>query len=188
VFGYVTVHVLTASCSQCTFWQSLYVCVSSLASSILGTAVVVASKAASAALSTAKDVYYTLQARNEVPMHLLNTHTHPFYSPVDFVWDYPGEPVPEPIWILLKQETVSGTGISWAIRKSAPRPRQIPRQHPTTHFFTGQMPFLPPHQQHQSTECIMHLLKVAKNIAKKLWVCNVVHIVRKLSHVHRHAK
>ena len=42
--------------------------------------------------------------------------------------DYPGQPVPEkvkPIWILPKQETVSGTGISWAICKSAPRSRQI---------------------------------------------------------------
>jgi len=29
------------------------------------------------------------------------------------------------IWILLKQETVSGSGISWAICKSAPRSRQI---------------------------------------------------------------
>ena len=35
--------------------------------------------------------------------------------------------------------------------KSAPHPRQ-PRQHPTTQFFTGRMPFLPPNQQHQSTE------------------------------------
>ena len=31
----------------------------------------------------------------------------------------------KPIWILLKQETVSGCGISWAICKSAPRSRQI---------------------------------------------------------------
>ena len=30
-----------------------------------------------------------------------------------------------PIWILLKQETVSGSGISWAICKSASRSRQI---------------------------------------------------------------
>ena len=29
------------------------------------------------------------------------------------------------MWILLKQETVSGSGISWAICKSAPRSRQI---------------------------------------------------------------
>ena len=31
----------------------------------------------------------------------------------------------KPIWILLKQETVSGSGISWTICKSAPRSRQI---------------------------------------------------------------
>jgi len=31
---------------------------------------------------------------------------------------------------------VSGSGICWAICKSAPHPRQ-PRQHPTTQFFTG---------------------------------------------------
>ena len=31
----------------------------------------------------------------------------------------------KPIWISLKQETVSGSGISWAICKSAPRSRQI---------------------------------------------------------------
>jgi len=50
----------------------------------------------------------------------------------------------KPIWILLEQETVNGSGISWAICKSAPRSRQITT--PTPHyssFFTGQMPFLP---------------------------------------------
>ena len=31
----------------------------------------------------------------------------------------------KPIWILLTQETVSGSGISWAVCKSAPRSRQI---------------------------------------------------------------
>jgi len=31
----------------------------------------------------------------------------------------------KPIWILLKQETVSGIAISWAICKSAPHSRQI---------------------------------------------------------------
>ena len=31
----------------------------------------------------------------------------------------------KPIWISLKQETVSGSGISWAVCKSAPRSRQI---------------------------------------------------------------
>ena len=37
----------------------------------------------------------------------------------------------KPIWILLKQETVSGSGISWAICKSAPCSRQITM--PTPH-------------------------------------------------------
>jgi len=31
----------------------------------------------------------------------------------------------KPLWILLKQETVSGSGISWAMCKSAPHSRQI---------------------------------------------------------------
>jgi len=44
---------------------------------------------------------------------------------------------------------VSGSGISLAICKSAPCSRQI-----TTQFFTGQMPFLTPNQQCQSTEGI----------------------------------
>jgi len=58
----------------------------------------------------------------------------------------------KPIWILLKQETMSGSGISWAICKSAPCCRRQPRQHPTSQFFTGWMPFMPPNQQRQSTE------------------------------------
>jgi len=55
----------------------------------------------------------------------------------------------KPIWILLKQETVSGSGISWAICKSAPRSRQITT--PAPHH-SDKMPFLTPNQQHQSTE------------------------------------
>jgi len=56
------------------------------------------------------------------------------------------------IWILLKQETVSGSGISWAICKSAPHSRQITTPAPHRSVFTGWMPFLPPNQQRQSTE------------------------------------
>ena len=33
-------------------------------------------------------------------------------------------------------------------------PDREPRQHPTTQFFTGRMPFLLPNQQRQSTEGI----------------------------------
>jgi len=55
---------------------------------------------------------------------------------------------------LLEQEIVSGSGICWPIY-----PRQ-PRQHPTTQFFTGRMPFLPPNQQRQSTEGKYQFTKV----------------------------
>ena len=59
----------------------------------------------------------------------------------------------KPIWILLEQETVSGSGISWAVCKSAPCSRQITMPEPHhSKFFTGRMPFLPPNQQRQSTE------------------------------------
>jgi len=48
---------------------------------------------------------------------------------------------------------VSGSGISWAIGKSAPRSRQITTPAPNySSFFTGRMPFLLPNQQCQSTE------------------------------------
>jgi len=63
---------------------------------------------------------------------------------------------------VLEQETVSGSSISWAIYKSAPRFRQ-PCQHPTTQIFTGWMPFLPPNQQHQCTEGI-HSVKALSKI------------------------
>ena len=58
----------------------------------------------------------------------------------------------KPIWILLKQETLSGSDISWAIRKSAPCSRQITMQAPHRSVFTGWMPALVPNQQRQSTE------------------------------------
>ena len=93
-----------------------------------------------------------------------HTHTHAFNGPLSGTTRDPGELVPErillnftePIWILLKQETVSGSGISWVICKSAPRSRQITM--PASHHsvFTGWMPFLHPNQQRQSTEGQMY--------------------------------
>ena len=54
-----------------------------------------------------------------------HTHTHPFNGPFPGLPRWSGTRKVKPIWILLKQETVSGSGISWAICKSAPRYRQI---------------------------------------------------------------
>jgi len=68
---------------------------------------------------------------------LLNTHTHTRLMVL-----FPGLPrwagtrKVIPIWILLKQETVSGSGISWAICKSAPRYRQ----HTTIQFLQARCP------------------------------------------------
>jgi len=61
---------------------------------------------------------------------------------------------------LLEQEIVSDSGMCWAICKSAPHTRQ-PRQHPTTQFFTGWMPFLPPNQQCQSAEGILTISDIS---------------------------
>ena len=109
---------------------------------------------------------------HETIIFLLVTRTHTHLTAL-----FPGLPrwagtrKAKPIWVLLKQETVSGSGISWNICKSAPRSRQIttPAPHHSV-YFTGRMPFLPPNQQRQSTEGIprsifsVHLL--ACNFAK----------------------
>ena len=63
---------------------------------------------------------------------ILHTQSHPRLMAL-----FPGLPRwagtrrVKPIWILLKQETVSGSGFSWAMCKSAPRSRQITT--PTPH-------------------------------------------------------
>ena len=62
---------------------------------------------------------------------------------------------------------MSGSGISWAICKSAPRSRQMTMPAPHHSVFTGRMPFLPPNQQRQSSE----VAKVTKE-SEKLQVLN----------------
>ena len=58
----------------------------------------------------------------------------------------------KPIWILLKQETVSGSGISWAMQVCTSLQTDNHASTPQLSFFTGRMPFLLPNQQRQSTE------------------------------------
>ena len=66
------------------------------------------------------------------------THTH---TPSRLTGLCPGLPgwagtrKVKPVWILLKQETHSGSGISWAICKSAPCPRQITTPAPHNSVF-----------------------------------------------------
>ena len=82
----------------------------------------------------------------------MHARTHPFNGPLCRTTQVSQYQKVKPIWILLKQETVSGRGISLAICKSAPHSRQITTPAPHLSVFTGRMPFLPPNQQRQSTE------------------------------------
>ena len=99
--------------------------------------------------------------RNHLLYTVTHTHTHNRLTP--FCPGLPrwaGTRKVKPIWILLKQETVSGSGISWAICKSAPRSRQITAPAPEQ-FFTGWMPFLLPNQQcQQSSQNLLPSLSV----------------------------
>ena len=77
----------------------------------------------------------------------------------------------KPIWILLKQETVSGSGISWAVCKSASRSRQIttPAPHHSVFYRPDALPAAQPtaskHWRHQANSIrsaeIKHQLKGA---------------------------
>jgi len=75
----------------------------------------------------------------------------------------------KPFWILLEQEMVGGSGISWTICKSfAPHSRQTNTPVPHHSVFTGRMPFLPPNQQCQSTEGKQNKFTKMQNKHKKL--------------------
>ena len=78
----------------------------------------------------------TAEICNLVLKHPFHTHTHTRLTAL-----CPGLPgwastrKVKPVWILLKQETVSGSGISWAICKSAPHSRQITMPAPHSPVF-----------------------------------------------------
>jgi len=84
----------------------------------------------------------------------LSTHTHTHLTALcPGLPRWAGTRKVKPIWILLKQETVSGSA----------------------QFFTGRMPFLPPNQQRQSTEGSVHQVKTKYDISiclTKFYVSN----------------
>ena len=71
-----------------------------------------------------------------------HTHTHPFNGPFSGTTQASWYQKGKLIWILLKQETVSGSGVSWAICKSAPRSRQIttPAPHHSVFYRSDALP------------------------------------------------
>ena len=80
------------------------------------------------------------------------THTHTFNGPLSGTTRVSRYQKGKTNLDFTEARDSGGSGISWAICKSAPRSRQITT--PTSHhsIFTGRMPFLPPNQQRQSTE------------------------------------
>ena len=70
-----------------------------------------------------------------VAVQCTHTHTHTFNGLLSRTTRVIRYQKGKPIWILLKQETVSGSGICWAICKSAPRSRQTTT--PAPHHSAG---------------------------------------------------
>ena len=93
----------------------------------------------------------------------LDTHTHLFNGPCPGLPGWSGTRKVKPIWILLKQETVSGSGISWKICKSAPRSRRItPTPHHSVFYRPDALPL--PNQQRQSTEDFLTIWEMNHDI------------------------
>ena len=87
----------------------------------------------------------------------------------------------KPIWILLEQETVSGSGISWVICKSAPCSIQIttPAPHHSVFFRPDALPAAQPtaskHWRHMLQRDNCHIMwpnnTGANNTPSVLWHC-----------------
>ena len=95
-----------------------------------------------------------------------HTHTHLFNGRFSSTTRVSRYQKGKPIWILLKQETVSGSGISWAICKSVPHSRQITM--PASHHFlqSGCLSCCPANS--------VKALEVSKHIPKVSYIVTVV--------------
>ena len=109
------------------------------------------------AIYWARQAFWSLWATaiSGVPIFSSVTHTHTHTHLTALFLGLPGWAGTKKvklIWILVKQETVSGSGISWAICKSISLQTDNHASTPPLKFFTGRLPFLSPNQQRQSTE------------------------------------
>ena len=110
---------------------------------------------------------------------MLLTHTHTHTHLMALCPGLPGWACTrkvKPISILLKQETVSGSGISWAICKSASRSRQItmPAPHHSVFYRPGALPAAQPtaskhwRQKHWSTAHTSTLISLSLQSSSSL--------------------
>ena len=72
----------------------------------------------------------------------------------------------KPVWILLKQESVSGSGISWAICKSAPSSRQItmPAPHHSVFYRPDALPAAQPTVSKHWRHCLQMYAVYARTV------------------------
>jgi len=97
-------------------------------------------------VTTPPTVYITLgKIRND---------QHTFNGPLSGTTQVSRYQKGKPIWILLKQETECGSGISWAVCKSAPHSRQITTPVPTTHHSVFYRPDALPAAQTNSVNAL----------------------------------
>ena len=77
---------------------------------------------------------------------VVHRETQPFNGPLSGTTQVSRYQKSKTIWILLKQEIVSGCGISWAVCKSAPRSRQIttPAPHHSVFYRPDALPAAQP--------------------------------------------
>ena len=97
-----------------------------------------------------------------------HTHTHLFNGPLSGTTQVVRYQKVKPIWILLKQETVSGSGISWVICKSAPRSRQItsPAPHHSVFYRPDALPAAQPTRSkhwEQTTQLVQTWWKITSD-------------------------
>ena len=88
----------------------------------------------SASILDLKNMQY-VKLLYRIIFRVVYTHTHDLTALFPGLPRWAGTRKVGPIWILLKQETVSGSGISWARCKSAPHSRQITMPAPHSSVF-----------------------------------------------------
>jgi len=86
-----------------------------------------------------------LDSNSKLPFGTQHTHTR-LMALFQGLPGWAGTRKVKPIWILLKQETVSGSGLSWAMCKSAPRCRQttMPAPHHSVFYRPDALPAAKP--------------------------------------------
>ena len=127
----------------------------------------------------------TIHGRMWCSLYCWHTLTHTHARTHHLTALYPGLPgwagtrKVKPVWILPKQETVSGSGIRWAVCKSAPRSRQIamPAPHHSVFYRLDALPATQPtaskHWRH-IFRMIDNLISLTDNMTVLLY-CTVLY-------------